>query len=98
MFLAAAPDVRNRVVLLNLGIIGAYGLLIHFGSGKRTLALSVIRDWLPLGLIPLAYREMGWFAQRHYGYWLEANWVRWDPLILRGGAKAAMRLSGRCRP
>jgi hypothetical protein len=29
------------------------------------LALGVARDWLPLAVILLAYREMGWFALPH---------------------------------
>lgn len=98
MLLPVAPDIRNRVMLLNLGIIAAYGLLIQFGSDKRTLALSVIRDWLPLGLILLAYREMGWFAMPQHSHALEMNWVRWDRLFLRGGASAAIEAFGPVLP
>jgi membrane-associated phospholipid phosphatase len=98
MLFPVAPDIRNRVMLLNLGIIAAYGLLIQFGRDKRTLALSVIRDWLPLGLILLAYREMGWFAMPQHSHALEMNWVRWDRLFLRGGAAAAIEAFGPVLP
>ena len=94
LILPVAPNVRNLVVALNLGVISTYSVLTHFDAGPRTLALSVIRDWLPFGVILLAYREMGWFALPHQGHTLEANWVAWDRLILRGGAKAAIEAFG----
>jgi membrane-associated phospholipid phosphatase len=94
VILPVAPNVRNLVVVSNLAVILTYSALTHFGAGPRTLALGVIRDWLPLGVILLAYREMGWFAVPHQGHTLEANWVVWDRLILRGGAKAAIEAFG----
>jgi membrane-associated phospholipid phosphatase len=96
--LPVASNVRNLVVLLNFAVILACRLLIHFDGNSRTVALSVIRDWLPLGLIILAYREMGWFALPHHGHMLEANWVTWDRLVLRGGAKAAIETFGPLLP
>jgi membrane-associated phospholipid phosphatase len=96
--LPVALEIRNRVALLNFGIILAYGLLIQFDRDRSTLALSVIRDWLPLGLILLAYREMGWFAAPQHSHLLETNWVSWDRLFLRGGAKAAIEAFGPVLP
>ena len=42
----------------------------------------MVRDWLPLGFILLAYREMGWFAPQHHTYELERGWIGWDRLLL----------------
>ena len=96
--LPVAPPIRNLIVLLNLAVILTYSLLIYFDSGKSVLALSVVRDWLPLAVILLAYREMGWFALPHHGQMLEAHWVMWDRLILRGGAKATIEAFGPLLP
>src|ERR1035438_9843370 len=41
---------------------------------------------------------MGWFALPHHGHMLEANWVTWDRLVLRGGAKAAIETFGPLLP
>jgi membrane-associated phospholipid phosphatase len=98
LVLPAAPPVRNLVVLLNLALILTYGALLHFDYSRRMLATGVIRDWLPLGLILIAYREMGWLASPHHGHALEAHWVIWDRLVLRGGATAAIEAFGPILP
>ena len=61
---------------------------------KPGIAFSVARDALSLGLIVLAYREMGWFAQPHPHHALEASWVTWDRVVLRGGAAAVIESIG----
>ncbi|HTX40110.1 MAG TPA: phosphatase PAP2 family protein [Bryobacteraceae bacterium] len=96
--LPAAPSVTYRLCWLNPSVILAYLVLIHFDSRNPRLALSVIRDWLPLGLVLLAYREMGWFALPHATAALESHWVIWDRLVLRGGAKAAIEAFGPVLP
>jgi membrane-associated phospholipid phosphatase len=85
--LPVAPSVKERVVLVNVAVSLGYWLLIRGDSLTPRLALSVIRDWLPLAMILLAYREMGWFALPHQGHLLESHWVVWDRLFLRGGGK-----------
>jgi hypothetical protein len=42
--------------------------LVSLDHVKPGRTLAVMRDWLPLGTILLAYREMGWFALPH-GAW-----------------------------
>jgi membrane-associated phospholipid phosphatase len=96
--LPVTPSVRNPIVLLNWALILAYGALIRFDFTNRTLLTSVIRDWLPLALIILAYREMGWLALPHQSHSLEAHWIVWDRLILHGGVKAAIESCGPILP
>jgi membrane-associated phospholipid phosphatase len=96
--LPAAPSVRNLVVLLNLAIVLIYGVLIRLDAARRMLVTGVIRDWLPLALVLIAYREMGWLASPHHSHALEAHWVIWDRLALRGGAKALIEAFGSILP
>jgi membrane-associated phospholipid phosphatase len=98
LVLPVAASVRNLVVLLNLAVILTYALIWHFDSTRRMLAIGVIRDWLPLGLLLIAYREMGWLVLPHPGHALEAHWVIWDRLVLRGGATAAIEAFGPVLP
>ena len=98
VILPVAPPIRNLVVLLNLAVLLAYGLLIHFDFANRIVALSIARDWLPVVIILLSYREMGLFAMPHHGHALEAYWVIWDRVVLRGGAKAAIEAFGPILP
>ena len=95
--LPAAPPDSRRIELLNPALIAACVLLIYLNSAWHSLALSVARDWLPLAMVLLAYREMGWFALRHSPA-LELRWVVWDRLILRGGGKAAIESLGPLLP
>ena len=92
--LPVAPSVRHVVMLLNGTILAAYTALIVLDRTKPTLAFSVVRDAASLTLIVLAYREMGWFAQPHVAHTLEASWVTWDRVVLRGGVRAVIESIG----
>ena len=96
--LPVAPSVRNLVLLVNSAVILSYCLLILFDSARLTSVIGFIRDWLPLGLTVLAYREMGWLALPQHGHALEARWVVWDRVILYGGAKGAIEAFGPVLP
>jgi membrane-associated phospholipid phosphatase len=96
--LPVASSVKHLAFVLNAVLILIYGLLIHFDFTRHRPAIRVIRDWLPLGLILLAYREMGWLALPHHGYAFEARWVTWDRAVLRAGVKAAIEALGPILP
>lgn len=54
-----------------------------------------MRDWFPLALLLLAYREMGWFAPAHHTARLEYAWISWDRVLLeRWGLHAAIEAFG----
>jgi membrane-associated phospholipid phosphatase len=94
LLLPVAPSVRQLVMFLNATILAAYALLIVLDRTKPALVFSVVRDAASLALIVLAYREMGWFAQPHLTHTLEASWVTWDRVVLRGGGRAAIESIG----
>jgi len=92
------PGLRTRLALLNVTVILAYAGLVCLSNSKPRLASEVVRDWLPLGLILVAYREMGWFALPHQGHAMEARWVVWDRLVLHHGGRAAIEFLGPVLP
>ena len=98
LILPVAPAVRNRLALVNCAVILAYGILIHADFRKWAPAIAVVRDWLPLGLTLLAYREMGWFASAHSGHSMESRFVLFDRMFLRGGGKAVIEGLGPVLP
>ena len=56
---------------------------------------QILRDWVPLGLIVLAYREVEWFSGKPALADLERIWVRWDHFILYdAGFRAALESAG----
>jgi membrane-associated phospholipid phosphatase len=76
-------DIARVTLTLNLTILAGYALLTYAWSLRHSELLDVIRDWFPLPLTLLAYREMGWFAAPHLSFRLENIFVRWDRMVLR---------------
>jgi membrane-associated phospholipid phosphatase len=83
MLLPVSGEVRVVSVVLNLTILAGYALLIYAHGLRGRKLLDVTRDWLPLVLLLLAYREMGWLAPRTHAYSLERGWIAVDRLVLR---------------
>jgi membrane-associated phospholipid phosphatase len=57
--------------------------------------LSMVRDWLPIALMLVAYREMNWFAAAHGTHALERQWIVWDRSLLHThGVQAVVESAG----
>ncbi len=91
-------SIRVRTIVLNLTLLSGYVLLVSRDTVRPREYVSIARDWLPLLLALLAYREMGWFALPHVTHSLETRWVLWDHAVLRGGAKAVIESLGPVLP
>jgi membrane-associated phospholipid phosphatase len=96
--LPVRPPIRPLVLSLNTGLLAVYALLIYADRLRRREFLGIVRDWFPLVLVLLAYREMGWFALPLTEHPLEAAWVVWDRLVLRGGGRRIIELLGPVLP
>jgi membrane-associated phospholipid phosphatase len=67
-----------------------------FGSQEF---FSIARDWIPLALTLIAYREMDWFAPLPRNYDLELRWLEWDRSLLYGaGLQRAIEWLGAWLP
>ena len=77
-WLAMRPYILAAAVPLLLFVL-AYADSIWEGP-----SFSVARDWVPLGLTLVAYREMNWFTPQQRDYHLELRWVEWDRTLLHG--------------
>ena len=106
LYVAAAAAVHPvggvfpRVAIVNLLVVGGYaGLACGLVSQRQRSFAAVLRDWLPVGLIILAYQEMGWFAPASHTNVLEAGWIVWDRLLLDDwGLRAAVESLGAVGP
>ncbi len=97
--LPVSGEVRAATLWLNLAIIAAYLLLAWADSLRQRPFLGAVRDWYPLVLLLLAYREMGWLAPREHAYQLERVWIVWDRFLLHDlGLKRAIELAGPLLP
>lgn len=97
--LPVKPPIPFVTLALNATIIAGYFLLGYADSLRRRPFLGIVRDWYPLPLIIMAYREMGWFAPAHHTYELEHAWIVWDKFFLNSlGARAVIEGLGPLLP
>jgi membrane-associated phospholipid phosphatase len=69
-------------------------LFLVLARGRHP-AFSIARDWIPIALLLVAYREMDWFSGRPRNFQLELGWVQWDRTILyQGGLQRAVEALG----
>jgi len=97
-FVPTPEGLRARLASLNLAVVLAYAGIVVLDFAKPRLRLGILRDWLPLGMILVAYREMGWFALPHGGAILESRWVAWDRVVLGHGGRSVIEALGPAIP
>jgi len=67
---------------LNFALILWFCLFAWANKDRGFTTLDHVRDWYPLPLILLAFREMGWMALPHTSTVFEDHWVVWDRRLL----------------
>lgn len=89
-----APDVAWLPLTVALLVPALFFVLASGGE-----VFSIARDWVPLGLTLLAYREMDWFSPLGKDHHLELQWIDWDRSILYGaGVQRAIESLGPALP
>jgi membrane-associated phospholipid phosphatase len=78
--LPVRPGVSLRTIIVNGCVLCCYAILTTF---RRNLAVIHLRNWIPLALMLLAYKEVGWLAPAAHNHRLEGSWIVWDRLLLR---------------
>ncbi len=97
--LPVSAEVRWTTLWLNSVIVAAFFFAAWVDSLRRRPMLGVLRDWYPMFLLVLAYREMGWLAPAGHTYKLERGWVVWDRFVLNDlGVKGAIEFFGPILP
>lgn len=94
-----ASDVRWLILTANPAVMLWFGLFAWAHIDRGFLLLDHVRDWYPLPLILLAFREMGWMALPHANRNFENYWVQFDRTLLhQWGLKAAIESAGPLLP
>ena len=57
-----------------------YAILLSF---RGSTVVEHLRNWIPLALMLLAYKEVGWLAPARHDHRLEGYWIVWDRRLLR---------------
>jgi membrane-associated phospholipid phosphatase len=90
------PRINWRPFLVEV-LVCALFLALAFGESRapRGALFSMLRDWVSMGLVLVAYREMDWFSALTRNVQLELGWVQWDRTILyQGGLQRAIEALG----
>lgn len=89
---------RLEVWIADAAVVLILWLLARPAAMRRP-ALAVFRDWFPLALILLAYRQMGWMALPHESRNFENFWIGLDRFLLHKiGLKSLIEFSGPLGP
>ena len=78
------PGVGLLPLLVAITVAALLAVLVYGESRGSQKFFSIVRDWIPLVLMLMAYREMDWFTQPAADHHLELRWVEWDRSVLYG--------------
>jgi len=93
------PQIAWRPFLVEM-LVSALFLALAYGESREHAELfSIVRDWVSVALLLLAYREMDWFSSTPHSFDLELGWVEWDRTILyRWGLQRGIEALGSLVP
>ena len=84
------------VLILSIALVAVLAYGESFGNREF---FSIARDWAPLALTLVAYREMDWFTPLAWDHHLEFRWIVWDRSLLYGwGFQRAIEALGALLP
>jgi len=88
-----------RPFLVEMLVCAIFLALAYGESCEHAELFSMLRDWAPVALLLLAYREMDWFSTMPRNVDLELRWVQWDRTILHPwGLQRAIESLGALAP
>lgn len=97
IWLPVDSSVKALICFVNLALFAIMLLIARRDRAEDDpeSPIAHIRDWFPVPMILLAYREMGWIALPHTDQQFEDFWITWDHAILiDGNVKAAIEAFG----
>lgn len=95
LLLELPSSIRTRTWIANGSAALVYLLILKWQQSAPREWHSPVRDWMPIPLILLAYKQMGWFAPPTHDFHLERSWIVLDRLVLRDwGLQRAIESTG----
>lgn len=89
-FFRDRPHLGYQPIVLLLAIFGLLLLLARAEQTSRGHAISIVRDWLPIALTLIAFREMEFFLPPHFTHYYEDVWIKQDRVFLDSRHARAM--------
>ncbi len=78
----ARPSLGAKPLFQGLVVFAIIGIVAWLEPRIPGYAVSWFRDWLPIGLLLVAFRELDWFTPAQYPSRFEPGWLAWDHLLL----------------
>jgi membrane-associated phospholipid phosphatase len=98
-FLRDRPHLRGQPWIVLFAVTALFSVLSRIEHGRSKRAVEILRDWLPVALTFLAFREMEFFLPRNYDSGYELAWIQWDRVLLHDwGLRAAIESFGKVLP
>jgi membrane-associated phospholipid phosphatase len=99
LVLPLRPPLPAITIGVNAAVLAGFLVLAWASRLRKREAWDIARDWYPVSLMLLAYREMGWFAPSTHSMALESAWESWDKVLLNGWhVKSAIEFLGPVLP
>jgi membrane-associated phospholipid phosphatase len=86
---------RTWQAWLVAAIVAGTWMFLSRGQSPRT---RIARDWLPLLVTLVAYRQMDWFTPAVADHRLDLAFVGWDRWLLDNGLRAGIESAGKLLP
>jgi membrane-associated phospholipid phosphatase len=98
-FFPERPNLGLQPLFILIGVLAFLLLLAYLEQARLLQPIGIVRDFVPLGMTLLAFREMELFLPLQYDYRFEALWIRWDRLLLDSWhLRALIEQTGRSFP
>jgi membrane-associated phospholipid phosphatase len=81
-FFPDRPHLKFQPVLIACTVFALFCAMSRVEASAAGRVIEVARDWLPLGVLLTAFREMELFLPPHFDYRYETIWLRWDHVLL----------------
>jgi membrane-associated phospholipid phosphatase len=81
-FFPERPNLGAQPSLILCGVAALLLLMTYLQERSSSEVISVVRDFLPIGLTLIAFREMEFFLPKEYDFRFETLWIGWDRLLL----------------
>jgi membrane-associated phospholipid phosphatase len=93
------PHLRGQPWIVLFAVTALFCALSLLERGRSKKTVEIARDWLPVALTFLAFREMEFFLPRDYDSAYELAWIRWDRILLHDWRlRAAIESFGKTLP
>jgi|KBSMisStandDraft_5_1062788.scaffolds.fasta_scaffold102518_3 membrane-associated phospholipid phosphatase len=93
------PHLRGQPWIVLLAVAALFYSLTRMERGRSRRVVEIFRDWLPVVLTFLAFREMEFFLPRDYNSGYELAWIHWDRVLLHDwGLRTLIESWGRALP